>query len=466
MAIIEVSKLTKYYGRYMSIEDVTFSVNKGEIFGLLGEEDAGKTTILEILSGKIKANSGQAYVAGLNCQTDADQISKMIRVVSANGDNSVKIKAKTVGKLLDGISTEKAKVRAGRWCEEFGLNEEDAIRKLSKENKIALYMINALVDMPRVLAIDDPFDGTSAEFADHLSVFLKRENQRGLTVILTAREQKYLNRLCTSIATIQEGRLLPMQMPEERDGLDDLHFASFDDSRMYGSFSGKPFADIPAQEQPHRPENAASSDPFADLYTEQQQAPVEEPAFSSDPVDDSDVDIDSMWTMPTREERQAQQEPDLDDEFSKLFLDNASGVWGSSADIYASGDAAQVDFSQMGDLTPPSPHTWQQDVPKREEAAFDDMYLADEHHERPAQQTVQDEEPAPVLPGNGNRRFVLRADQIPAMYLSKLGAVILQSTDDFAEFIYNGPIDSVLTALSQIHVRDLQISIDPPGAEY
>ena len=211
MAIIEVSELTKYYGKYMSIEAVSFAVEKGEIFGIAGEADAGKTTVLDILAGVVKPTSGSATVCGLDVQKDASQVSRIVRVVSQTGQSYAKIRAKTVGKYLQGILQEAARQRAQRWCEQLGLKADDTLRKMSKQQRIALYLVHALIAMPRVLFLDDPFTDVQEDFIVRLKQFLVRENQRGLTIVVTARQMQPLQGLCTAVVQMHEGRMGQVQ---------------------------------------------------------------------------------------------------------------------------------------------------------------------------------------------------------------------------------------------------------------
>ena len=211
MAMIEAAGLTKYYGKYMSIESVGFTVEKGEIFGIVGAEDAGKTTVIDILAGAVKPSSGSASVCGLDAVKDAGQLSRMVRVVSQNGESYAKIRARNVDKYLKGILQEGTRQRAQRWCEMFHLDGNDSIRKLSKEKKTALYLIHALIAMPRVLMLDDPFAQASAEWIAQVAQLLKNETARGLTVVITGRDESLLRNVCTSIAVMRDGRMVGVE---------------------------------------------------------------------------------------------------------------------------------------------------------------------------------------------------------------------------------------------------------------
>ncbi len=211
MAMIEAAGLTKYYGKYMSIESVGFTVEKGEIFGIVGAEDAGKTTVIDILAGAVKPSSGSASVCGLDAVKDAGQLSRMVRIVSQNGESYAKIRARNVDKYLKGILQEGTRQRAQRWCEMFHLDGNDSIRKLSKEKKTALYLIHALIAMPRVLMLDDPFAQASAEWIAQVAQLLKNETARGLTVVITGRDESLLRNVCTSIAMMRDGRMVGVE---------------------------------------------------------------------------------------------------------------------------------------------------------------------------------------------------------------------------------------------------------------
>ncbi len=261
MAIIEVTALSKYYGKYMSIEQVSFAVEKGEIFGIVGGEDAGKTTVLDIVAGAVKPTSGSCKVCGLDVQSNAQQVARMIRVISQTGETYSRLRAKTVDKYLKGISADAARQRAQRWCAYFGIENSEVIRKMSRQKKTALYMIDVLLGMPRILMLDAPFDGADQEFIGRMTQFLRNENKRGLTVVLTAREESQIAHLCSRIVHMNEGRLqeaAPAMQQEQDDFIDD-------DLMQY------------AQEaQRHMQNEPAKSDPFPQQdFAPQGNAPQE-----------------------------------------------------------------------------------------------------------------------------------------------------------------------------------------------
>jgi len=255
MAIIEVTALSKYYGKYMSIEQVSFAVEKGEIFGIVGGEDAGKTTVLDIVAGAVKPTSGSCKVCGLDVQSNAQQVARMIRVISQTGETYSRLRAKTVDKYFKGISADAARQRAQRWCAYFGIESSEVIRKMSKQKKTALYMIDVLLGMPRILMLDNPFDGADQDFIGRMTQFLRNENKRGLTVVLTAREESQIAHLCSRIVHMNEGR-----MQEAAGAAQDPDDFVDDDLMQYAQEAQRYMHNEPEKEDPFPQQDFAPED--------------------------------------------------------------------------------------------------------------------------------------------------------------------------------------------------------------
>ncbi|MBP3371086.1 MAG: ABC transporter ATP-binding protein [Clostridia bacterium] len=261
MAIIEVTALSKYYGKYMSIERVGFTVEKGEIFGIVGGEDAGKTTVLDILAGAVKPTSGSCVVCGLDVHQNAQQAARMIRVVSQNGETYSKIRAKNVEKYLKSLAQENARQRAQRWFAYFGIGENEVLRRMSKQKKTALYLIDVLLTMPRIVMLDDPFEGADQDFIGRMSRFLANENKRGLTLVITARSKEQIAHLCTRIAVMNEGRMSVADTPAQSQQ------AVMPPQEPQQSFAQQEFAQA-------QPEPMPMDDP---LQFDQQTTPAQDP---------------------------------------------------------------------------------------------------------------------------------------------------------------------------------------------
>src|SRR6266568_2078553 len=169
-AIIEVDKLTKSYGGKRGIIDVSFDVAEGEVFGFLGPNGAGKTTTIRILMALIRADRGTARISGLDCW-----------------DQSVEIK---------------------RRIERFDLDTSRKFRQYSTGNKRKVVLIQAFMHRPRVLILDEPTSGLDPLNQQEFDAMVMDARDEGRTVFLSSHVLSEVEKTCTRVGIIREGRLV------------------------------------------------------------------------------------------------------------------------------------------------------------------------------------------------------------------------------------------------------------------
>ncbi len=216
--MIEVEKLTKYYGDFMAIEDVSFDVKKGEILGFLGPNAAGKTTTMRILTGFMPPTSGTARVAGYDI---LDQSLEVRRRVGYMPETVPLYADMTVGAYLDfsgtlrGMDPKRKEKRIDEVMDicQIGEYEDTLIGKLSKGFRQRVGIAQAILHEPEVLILDEPTIGI-----DPIQVVETRRLIRSLggehTVIISTHILPEVSMVCERVIIINEGRLVAVDRPE------------------------------------------------------------------------------------------------------------------------------------------------------------------------------------------------------------------------------------------------------------
>ena len=209
-ASIEVSHLTKQYGSFTAVNDVSFSVTQGETFGLLGPNGAGKTTTLEIIEGLKPATSGQVTVEGIDVAKHPAAVKAVIGVqlqASTFFDNL------NLVELIDTFaSCYDRKVNARALLDEVQLGEKarSMAKELSGGQKQRLSIAIGLVNDPKVLFLDEPTTGLDPQARRNLWELVKQIKAKGKTVVLTTHYMDEAEVLCDRIAIMDRARIVAM----------------------------------------------------------------------------------------------------------------------------------------------------------------------------------------------------------------------------------------------------------------
>ncbi|MBS7621343.1 ATP-binding cassette domain-containing protein [Candidatus Bathyarchaeota archaeon] len=216
---VTVKDLTKHYEDVTAVDHISFEVGRGEIFGFLGPNGAGKTTTIRILTGLIRPDEGEAFVAGFNVLKNPLEVKQRIGVVPEVSNAYVDLTAwenlVLIGKLY-GIPAQRLRENATKLLKEFGLYEvkDKLVRAFSKGMKQRLLLCMALVNDPEVLFLDEPTSGLDVESARLLREKVNQYNRDGKTVFLSTHNMEEANMLCHRIAIINHGRIAAIDTPE------------------------------------------------------------------------------------------------------------------------------------------------------------------------------------------------------------------------------------------------------------
>jgi len=216
--MIEVEHLTKTYGGARGIEDITFTVERGEILGFLGPNGAGKTTTMRILTCFMPATSGTARVAGYDVFEDSLNVRRRIgylpETVPLYTDMQVPAYLKYVAGLKD-VESRKIKSRVAEVMEQVGLTHmaHKFIGELSKGYRQRVGLGQALINDPEVLILDEPTIGL-----DPKQIIEIRSLIKGLsgdrTIILSSHVLPEVSMLCGRVIIIDEGKLKAIDTPD------------------------------------------------------------------------------------------------------------------------------------------------------------------------------------------------------------------------------------------------------------
>ena len=216
--MIEVQDLTKSYGSVKAVDDISFTVNKGEILGFLGPNGAGKTTTMRILTGYMPATSGTARVAGFDVSRDSMEVRRRIGYLPENPplypDMTVETYLDFVARIKQ-IAPERRKVRIDDALGKTNLEERrsELIKRLSRGYKQRVGLAQALVHDPDVIILDEPTVGL-----DPKQIIEVRNLIKGLagnhTIILSTHILPEVSMTCDRVVIINKGKVAAVDTPE------------------------------------------------------------------------------------------------------------------------------------------------------------------------------------------------------------------------------------------------------------
>ncbi|HVI69193.1 MAG TPA: ABC transporter ATP-binding protein [Magnetospirillaceae bacterium] len=212
--IVVVNDLTKVYGDKKAVDGISFSVKKGEIFGILGPNGAGKTTTLEMIETLRPIDGGAAILDGIDVATEPQKIKKIIGVQPQSPAFQDKTKLTEIIELFAAAYGEK--VDPKEFLADVNLTEKanSYVEQLSGGQKQRLSIAAALVHRPRVFFMDEPTTGLDPQARRNLWDLIKQVRDKGITVILTTHYLEEAEMLCDRVAIMDSGKIIAMDTPK------------------------------------------------------------------------------------------------------------------------------------------------------------------------------------------------------------------------------------------------------------
>jgi ABC-2 type transport system ATP-binding protein len=213
MAVIEVRNLRKRYRDHVAVHDVSFTVERGEIFGELGPNGAGKTTTVECVAGLRVADGGEVRVLGLDPDRDHDKLRSMVGVQLQESQLPEKMRVGEALRLYSSFYDDPADWR--KLLDDWDLQDKrnTPFGKLSGGQKQRLFIALALIGNPRIAVLDELTTGLDPAARRDTWGLIEDIRGHGVTVLLVTHFMAEAERLCDRIAVIDGGRVVAMDTP-------------------------------------------------------------------------------------------------------------------------------------------------------------------------------------------------------------------------------------------------------------
>jgi ABC-2 type transport system ATP-binding protein len=220
MKILELKNLTKRFGEFTAVNSISYSINKGEIFGLVGPNGAGKTTTIKILTTLLPATSGEAYIGGYNVTRNASKVRRIIgyvpQLLSADGTLTGYENLLVFAKLYD-IPAKERKKRIADLLHFMGLSgsANKLVKSYSGGMIRRLEIALAVLHKPLVLFLDEPTEGLDPVARETVWEYVKVLASGGTTVLMTTHYMEEADAMCTNIVIMNKGIIAAIGSPLE-----------------------------------------------------------------------------------------------------------------------------------------------------------------------------------------------------------------------------------------------------------
>ena len=221
-AAIVVRDLVKRYPKseVNAVDNISFSVKQGEIFGLLGPNGAGKTTTIGVLTTNVRPTSGTAYIMGINVAGDPMSVKQRIAAVPQQNNLDRSLRAReilTFHASYHGLSRAERAARADALLNELGLGNRgnEMVRRYSGGMAQRLMLARALMHSPDVLFLDEPTNSLDPQSRLFLWDRIRSLKEQGTTILLTTHDMEEADQLCERIAIMDKGRILVLDTADE-----------------------------------------------------------------------------------------------------------------------------------------------------------------------------------------------------------------------------------------------------------
>lgn len=210
--VVEISHLTKRYGEFTALDDLSLSLNRGSILGFIGPNGAGKTTTIRILVGLSRATSGTATIAGEDCLANPKRIRELVGYMPDKFGSYDNMRVREYLDFFGAAYGIKRRERAGRIGEVLELTnatwmKDRYVESLSHGMQQRVGLARTLLHQPEVLILDEPANGLDPQARIEMRDVLLRLADEGRTLIVTSHILPELSRICNQVAIIAGGKL-------------------------------------------------------------------------------------------------------------------------------------------------------------------------------------------------------------------------------------------------------------------
>ena len=212
--ILEIKNLTKYYGTTLAVDNLSLTLNEGEVFGFIGPNGAGKSTTIRSIMNLIN-KEGKVYINGVEFNKDNTQLKELIGYLPSEIHLYEDL---TVKEMLDYHETFYKKDIHKRRCElvkKLNVDESKKVEDLSLGNMKKLGIILAFMHSPKILILDEATSGLDPIMQQTFYELLKEEKEKGTTIFYSTHILSEISKICDRVGIIKEGKLLKIESIEE-----------------------------------------------------------------------------------------------------------------------------------------------------------------------------------------------------------------------------------------------------------
>ena len=208
MNIIEITDLTKDYNHNRGIFDLTFTIQKGEVYGFLGPNGAGKTTTVRHLLGFSKPDKGTSSILGYNSWEEPEIIQNHVGYIPGEIALPENMDGQEYINMIAEMRNLKDMTKANELIERFNLDTSTNIKRMSKGTKQKIGIITAFMHDPELLLLDEPSSGLDPLMQAEFIQLVKEEKEKGKTVLLSSHMFDEVEKTCDRVSIIKQGRII------------------------------------------------------------------------------------------------------------------------------------------------------------------------------------------------------------------------------------------------------------------
>ncbi len=242
MALVQTEKLTKRYGSSRGIDDVTFAIHEGEVFGFLGPNGAGKTTTIRTLMGLLRPTSGQATIGGLDCWGQSPDVKRLVGYLPGEFSFDPGLTGAQIITYLANLRGGVDSAYMAHLVERLELDPSKRFREYSRGNKQKIGLIQAFMGKPRLLILDEPTSGLDPLNQQEFYKMVAETRADGRSVFLSSHVLPEVEHTCDRVGIIRAGQLVKVggvsELKDLRQRVLEIQFPQDADASWFNTLSG------------------------------------------------------------------------------------------------------------------------------------------------------------------------------------------------------------------------------------
>jgi ABC-2 type transport system ATP-binding protein len=209
---IDITDLSKYYGKARGIEHIDLEIGEGEIFGFIGPNGAGKSTTIRILMNMIFPSAGSARIMGMDVIADTKKIKQRVGYIpsDANAYSSMKVR-EFLNYCIRFYETQDGNQRISELSDLFELDLNRLIADLSLGNRKKVSIVQSMLHRPKLLILDEPTTGLDPLMQSVFFDLLRSENKKGMTIFFSSHILSEVQMICKRVAIIKGGKIIQLE---------------------------------------------------------------------------------------------------------------------------------------------------------------------------------------------------------------------------------------------------------------